>query len=684
MSRSRNSRPSNLVGPSSITQIFDPYTGAPVYVAGSFPPVDLAAALGDDHDWVDYAYGDANKQLMAQLGALEEFTAALDFEARELKKNILESEPYRQIQDYLASMQPGGANEAAYGADFKIFTEEADKLMEPFRELGLRNRELVAPEIEKAYPRKWMQYLEPDQLRHFLKEVAILQDSTSAGDTSSTGAGKTRVQIFLMVTLRFTNKLVISPKMAVPGWEKEAAQFGVKDLKCIDYNILKSTSSNTSVEGGRELSHGLLTLQTYGPKEYVYRTTPKLDAMIDEGLLLVLDEAHRTKNIKTNNALSVLAITDKINDPHGRGISRISLLSATIFDKVEFVESSLRLLGLTTQKLGSWDLGSKSHDFSGFNELRNMAEIFDSTKTREIIKTYGEPTSVDNAKAIALELLSGPILDTIFDEMDPVVPLDADRKNAFYVSDPADFNFYIEGISELWAAVGFDDKTGNLDKKKKGSRASGFGTEQKEAELKLEMSKVGVVVREVERVLTNDPKAKAIVFVTRDETMKELKRRLAGYNPLVLEGATDKEEREELPDKFQKDPKIRLLLSKLGMGSESMNLDDNVGDSQRWMFILPNWYLTNIHQAAGRILRRSTKSAGHVRIVYLADLNRTTPDGYQVEETEDTALEKKILTAMAKKSSIIQKMSAKQTQNNGIIFPGMYPMQTQTYADEFI
>jgi hypothetical protein len=266
------------------------------------------------------------------------------------------------------------------------------------------------------------------------------------------------------------------------------------------------------------------------------------------------------------------------------------------------------------------------------------------------------------------------IKEKVFSSMPPVKPkFNGEHivRNLYLNLANNEYDMLVTGVRELGTAARYDNNTGGILH----NMAVNFGGITS-ALVKIEKAKTGAIIRAANKILDGDYitfepstdidvslrniKRKVIIYLSYKENLEKAYTELSLYDPIVLSGDVPKNRRAELIHQFQSDPEKRLLIIILQVGKVSISLDDQVGDSNRVAFAVPDYRLTDQYQAEGRIRRKNTMSTSEHNYVY----------GKREGEKEGIdILEKKIYNALAMKASTLSKVNSFE-KHKSIKYPG--------------
>ena len=117
---------------------------------------------------------------------------------------------------------------------------------------------------------------------------------------------------------------------------------------------------------------------------------------------------------------------------------------------------------------------------------------------------------------------------------------------------------------------------------------------------------------------------------------------------------------------YKRQDQYRVFISNPKVGGLGTDLDDQVGDRPRFMYIAPSYMFIDQFQTTGRIHRKNTKSTATIRFVY----------------SKEFPFETGILNSMAEKSKIARDMVL--SNQNSVVFPGELDEEVEGAEGELI
>lgn len=492
--------------------------------------------------------------------------------------------------------------------------------------------------------------LEPAQLIQEEKIDRILQDGFFYLDTSPMGSGKTEVTLN-EAKKYFGSILVICPKIMKGFWRSKCELYGIKCHAAISFESLRSIK-------GSQPKHGLLSRHDYqtvsnlstGKWKKYFEPTKRLINLLKEGTLVVFDEVQLIKN-DNDQFKACLAVA---RAAYEYGTSRLALLSATPYDKMECIMQLLHLTcTITMDRLISTHPRTKEITLEGLGEMVERCRNINERMTNTIVKKY--TVNARNAKNICIDLYNVILKHQINVAMPPLEIKATKRMvNGFFkVESRGDFD---QKIQDLIEAAEYDAVKQTINMKK----LSGFAA-MIPALRRIEMIKVPIFVKLAREKLESDPKSKVIIGMNYNDSLDELNRLLADYRPLSLRGEDSDSERDNNVRLFQTSPEFRLIICNIRVGSFGITLNDTVGDAPRFLLANPLPSLISLYQFIFRVWRYRTASDVNVIIVY-------------VQGGEEELM---IFDLIARKSDIVRSGICDEISQE-IVFPGDFPRYEET------
>jgi hypothetical protein len=487
--------------------------------------------------------------------------------------------------------------------------------------------------------------LKETQVSHYEKVCNTLQRMYGFIDASVMGAGKTYVSCAIAQKYGFP-LLVICPVGVSDVWRKVTAEYGIPVVDIIGFEKLRSTKNH-------QPTHGLLErydpppnpAHSGAPKVSVsFTPTPHYLEWVRSGILLIIDECQKIKNDSDQNK-ACTALTSAICDEGSR--SRFGLLSGSPIDKEEQCINVMRVMGFIHGKAYDYDHRTKKYILTGAQRLVNLCGVYDKTTTEELrskpIKSAGDVTTL--CYQLFIQVLK-PLMASAMPS--PIITATKTAVNGYYNLDDDNAAKLSRAIKALKDATRYNDQTGRVD-----LRDADFGAITN-ALMAIEQPKVSILSREA--AITLQAPGKVVLYVSYTASVNQLAADLQFFSPLVLTGKVAPKKRKETVDRFQNDPTARLLIANIKVGGVGISLHDTVGDQPRTTFLVPNYSVLDLHQAAYRTYRMGT--ASNVKIVFVYG-------NVSVQESG-------ILDALARKTNVLKDFLDQQVEE-AVLFPGDYP-----------
>lgn len=207
----------------------------------------------------------------------------------------------------------------------------------------------------------------------------------------------------------------------------------------------------------------------------------------------------------------------------------------------------------------------------------------------------------------------------------------------------------------------------------------------------IETGKVPIFIRKAKETLKLVPNSKVCIFVNYLESLANIAKALAEYNPILMYGSVPKEKRQAIIDLFQEpNLKYRVYISILSVSATGIDLDDQSvgcnlvkgtkgskesdrgskkhgtlvlrdGCFPRYAFASPGFKIDELHQLTRRFYRVNTKSNAVFRFVYAKGHNEVG-----------------LLNNLARKSGVMKDTLEKQVES-GVKFPGEYSNEIESF-----
>jgi len=489
-----------------------------------------------------------------------------------------------------------------------------------------------------------------------------LKISPFAIDLSMLGTGKTYTSAKIGEDLGVKHIVVICPVSVKAKWQHMKKEYGIPLKDCISFCQLRSTKC-------KQPKHGLLKRRDYKESVRVNHETHVLDrvdfsasdafkALVDEGLLLIIDEVQNIKNITSQFHACQALIAEIVKRGVGEGPeskSRLLLVSGSPIDKKEQSVNMFRCLGvMKATELTTYNIGTYQFVPTGILEIeafcRQLSPEHDMfgaygrnhTRSKNLCMTYAYRMFQEVFKRRLSHAMDPPEADTHL----------VKRNGEFVVEREVDRLLLEVGIGKLKKACGFDPDNNTVN----------FGTNSavtmsgiQVALMQIETAKIHTFARIARKALESDPNKKVVICVNYCATITDLKGLLVTYRPLLLQGSMSSNRRAEAIANFQKgDCEHRLLIANLSVCSTGIDLDDKFGTFEREVFVSPMYNTITLYQLCHRFQRMDTKSSSDIFMVY-----------------GKGAVESRVLAALGRKSLVMKETTENQVRC-GVEFPGDY------------
>lgn len=498
-------------------------------------------------------------------------------------------------------------------------------------------------------------HLDADQLDYVEKSIEILNKHNILVNVSAAGAGKTYTTL-ATAALMGKPLCVVCPKSTIEWWAAKGREFGVPLIFTMTYSATQ-TDSNPYVTS--------MMISHKKREEKIYTASQQWVDLVSKGIMLVYDESHALQNAGTNQTKVAQALIRSILSMAGvpgatpttttTTKSCVVMLSGSIMTDEKNCLTFLRSFGLFTERsLCRSDVQSRDMVYAGFDEVaehvRRVAPNADMSMH-----------AISKARRVKTAVLTGVVYDWFCKYLRPALLLEMPKPqiNAAFIPEAGYFEVPIEvakQAGDLLAAMGelmsYDYATGILSEEEQGARGQVFKLMPKLEDLKIRH----IVIPEARKLLRGNPKHKVVIFCNSLASLDIIEAELAEFQPAVIDGSCSAKDRQHNINAFQTNPDCRVFAAIIEVGGVGVSLDDTVGDAPRTVYIIPDFSIISMHQAAHRIYRRLTKSPAHVILVFVnVDLDQQS-----------------LIAALARKDKVLRDMMVLQVAQ-GTIFPGRYP-----------
>lgn len=441
-------------------------------------------------------------------------------------------------------------------------------------------------------PRKLV--LMSNQKKHFNYIIKkILPYSEGYIDGSDMGRGKTITACAISIYYKLP-LFVICPYTIIKVWKDAIDAFG---LKCID------VISYQTFTGMKHPTHDYLIKE-----EGDYYPTETLLDIISKGALFIFDECQFIKNYSTERFKACNCVTRHLKDT----VSRFGILSATLFDKINFSVSIMRFFNIIKgQKLYTKRKDTGQVYLHGLEEVIKFSDRLDSKQTKEIVSSSIGSLSYENINRKTSEELIFQLYDKIIKNKigssieGHNLNFKINLHDGFFIVDPE-----VEPTLRKHIAQ-FEDAA--LPLLEEGGPKLHYLTRLNKLRVMIETDKLGIFARLAREKLSQEGTRVAIALNS-VSNIKRLEILLEEFKPLVLIGEV--RNRGEIIDKFQeKNSNRRLLILNVRLG-QGISLHDLHGTGNTYVYISSSYSIIDMTQNIGRFYREGVKSDTSVYIVY--------------------------------------------------------------------
>lgn len=228
----------------------------------------------------------------------------------------------------------------------------------------------------------------------------------------------------------------------------------------------------------------------------------------------------------------------------------------------------------------------------------------------------------------------------------PNIPCRVHKRNAYYYVPHDCRDLLQKGVVALRSATSFNEDTGEVHFEQE-NRMNAFHGITRALQM-IETAKISIFVREAKELLGLNPNYKVVICLNYVDTIKDIQRDLAEYNPLILYGATNETQRGRVVSQFQEEnTRFRVLIGNIECLSTGIDLDDKNGTFPRFVLVSPNYRIITLEQLTYRFLRMDTKSDTDLHFVFGRVMLRNGTAARDYEELP-------IINALAKKSNVMR------------------------------
>lgn len=338
--------------------------------------------------------------------------------------------------------------------------------------------------------------------------------------------------------------IIICPKGSINIWKEVCEYFKIKPLLITNYELLRKGNNGDTEKKILYLSNKEFTWKFDNPKK----------------IIVIFDEAHKCKNYNTLNGKLLLSL---------KNICKIMLLSATLCDHPK----NFKIFGYMLDFYDNLKKGKKWIENIIIEQDKNKCK----NNYQNIIHKYIFPEK--GSKMCILDIGENYPMNQI-----NVNCYDVDDKN-------------IKRINMAYNNILSEMKNNNAESLTK------ILVERQE----IELIKVPLIINLIDKYLEHN---KSIaIFVNFRKTLTNISQYLdnIGIKYSQIHGSQTIIEREKNINDFQNNS-VKIILSTIQSGGQSINLHDIQGNNPRISIISPSFSSTELLQTLGRIYRVGLKS----------------------------------------------------------------------------
>lgn len=436
------------------------------------------------------------------------------------------------------------------------------------------------------------------QKEHAEKIMLSILENSRALDASDTGTGKTYVSVWICQQLKLI-PFIICPKSVKNTWITILKSVGFRENEyyVTNYESLYSKKNIVSFD------------EKTGEFIWNFDLFPEIKKNKNK-MLFIYDEAHRCKNIDSNNCKIAIAL-------HEHKV-KILLLSATLADKIEYFLPFGLILGfynsLTDGLIWMSNLNNSPTLINKkiFNGFGSRMRISDTKNIFQNNKIYFNSVYIEKQSEVEQKY------DKIYKLLEYAKKVRKNKKenkdNKIITkkeeSEDADFIVDIANIkADEHGNIEIEDVNNELDKKK--DPLMQYRAEIMSLRQEIELLKIDTIVEMTREHIKKNKSV--VIFVNFTNTINKLKEKL--NTNCIIWGLQTIQERNKSIDDFCSD-KSRVIICNIKAGSEGISLHDTNGIYPRVSIISPTWSAQDLIQALGRIHRAMGKTDCVQEVIY--------------------------------------------------------------------
>lgn len=425
------------------------------------------------------------------------------------------------------------------------------------------------------------------QKDHVLKLINILLKNKICLDASDTGIGKTYMAIAVCKELG-KRPIIACPKTIMSNWIDVCEYFDIEPYDIVNYETLKNAKTYSSYDFKSRTKSTYLKIVEPDPTKinqfaYKWKKVPS-DA------ILIFDEAHRCKNLSTDNGKLLISTKQLI----WKKIPVI-MLSATICEKFSDMKIPFYLFGIIPSP--------KNYN----HYIKSLQHKYPEYKVKK--SNFERKTDLENAQSNAKSMIIFKEV-TEFTHRIKISELgDKFPSNQWcaqqFIADESD------KISELYAEIAVC----MAELKSRKTETSNHLAKIQKLKQKIELKKVPIFIEQAQLYLDNGKSV--IIFVNYTHTLKILVDELD--IECVISGAQSLEERNTAISLFQSNQK-KIIICQMRAGNVGISLHDVHGNNPRAVLLNYPDSASDLLQALGRAARSGGKTPVLQRIIFVSNV----------------------------------------------------------------
>lgn len=403
------------------------------------------------------------------------------------------------------------------------------------------------------------------QFLHVFNLITSLRTNNVILDGSDTGTGKTYCAIALCKQLNL-RPFIVCPKSVISNWHAVSKSFGVIPLGIVNYETIKLGKFYDHKTNNRIDCKFIEVSQTNDDQTEFKWKLPRYS-------LLIFDEVHKCKNIKSQNGK--LLLSSKNNN-----FQKILMLSATVSDKAEYFHIFGYMLGFykNIKQGNNWIKGMLLEDKTYIGSLEKLSAI-----NRQIYPNKGSRIRI---KELGSKFPSNQITAESY-------YIEENKRNVI--------NQAFKTINDLQIKSNLSDNSNGQ-----------ILTEIVKARMLIEEAKINTIEELANDYLENG--YSVVIFVNFNKTIDSLSEKL--NTKCIVRGDVSQEQRMKNINDFQENKKDIIILN--NAITNGISLHDQYG-KPRVSLISPSFNTTDFIQVLGRIARAGAKTPALQRIIYCAN-----------------------------------------------------------------